>query len=288
MKIDKRRLAANFDAVAAHYESEAVLQRTVSSRLLERLEYLLIKPERILDLGSGTGLGARSLARNYSGVDLTQLDLSRQMLLQSRAQKKMFQKKQAYVCADQESLPFKDDVFDLIFSSLSVQWSENFSQTAKEITRILRPDGLFVFSSLGPGTLSELKSSWEKIDDSTHVNDFHDIRQLGDMLIESGLSDPVLDSEVITLTYNSCMDLLKDLKRTGVANVSLERRKTLTGKFRLAKLGKSYESFRSEGKLPSSYEVIYGHAWGCATTKYEAEKKLNFIDMQTLKARQDV
>lgn len=285
MRIDKMVLATNFDAVSGHYEEAAVLQKTVLDRTLERLEYLLIKPVKILDLGSGTGLGGRALTKRFSGSGIVQLDLSKKMLQQSRNSEKIFRRKSAYVCADQENLPFDSNSFDLVFSNLSVQWSEDFSRTANEITRILRPNGLLVFSSLGPKTLTELKISWAATDDAVHVNEFDDIRSLGDVMLQSGLIDPVLDSEMITLTYDSHTDILKDLKRTGVVNVRSERRKTLTGKNRLAKFGEAYEAFRQEGKLPASYEVIYGHAWA-PEKKKQAYKNEQHFPLSDLTLRQ--
>jgi malonyl-CoA O-methyltransferase len=266
------RIRAAFDRAAPGYEQAAVLQREVSSRLLERLQYIKITPRRVLDLGAGTGTGTRALRRQYPRAEIVALDCAPAMLRQLRSQAGLWDrllKRTPTVCADAHRLPFPDRSFELVFSSLTLQWCEDPSQVLREAFRVLRPGGALVFSTLGPDTLKELRASWAVADGSAHVNEFIDMHLIGDMLVEAGFADPVMDMEYITLTYKDVTDLLRDLKQIG-ANTLLAggsghevARHSLTGKGRLAAMRKAYAAYRTgEGLHPATYEIVYGLAWG--------------------------
>jgi malonyl-CoA O-methyltransferase len=266
------RIRAAFDRAAPRYEEAAVLQREVSSRLLERLQYIKITPQRVLDLGAGTGTGTRALLRQYPGAQIVALDYAPAMLRQLRSQAGLWdrlRKRTLTVCADAHQLPFPDRSFELVFSSLTLQWCEDPAQVLREAFRVLRPGGALVFSTLGPDTLKELRASWAVADGSAHVNEFIDMHLIGDMLVETGFADPVMDMEYITLTYKDVTELLRDLKQIG-ANTLLTggtghavARHSLTGKGRLAAMRKAYAAYRTgEGLYTATYEIVYGLAWG--------------------------
>lgn len=272
-RIDRIRSA--FDRAAPYYEESAVLQREVTERLLERLQYIKVRPERVLDLGAGTGTGTRGLRRQYPEAELVALDCSPAMLgeLESRAGfRERWRGRTLTVCADAHALPFPDHAFELVFSSLTLQWCENPGRVFQEIFRVLKPGGALLFSTLGPDTLRELRASWTAADPAgRHVNEFIDLHIIGDLLVETGFADPVMDMEHITLTYREVDVLLRDIKRIG-ANTVLEegdgvpedrRPRGLTGKGRLAAVRRAYEAYRTpEGLYPATYEIVYGLAWG--------------------------
>ena len=118
-----------------------------------------------------------------------------------------------------------------------------------------------MFSTLGPDTLHELRNSWQSVDGYNHVNAFIDMHDVGDAMIRSRLADPVMDVETITMTYHEVMQLMRDLKTLGAHNMTSGRPGGLTGKQRIKAMSEAYESYRSNGLLPASYEVVYGHAW---------------------------
>lgn len=260
---DKRRMAAGFDAAAADYDRLAVLQQTVEAGLLERLQMMRIAPRRILDLGAGTGNAARALARQYRGGRVIQADLAPNMLRQSRSQSRRWLSRQQYICADAESLPLAGGSVDLVFSSLMLQWCPDPARAFAEIRRILRPGGLFLFSSLGPATLQELRECWEEAGDADviHVNGFHDMHLVGDALLQAGFADPVMEMDALILTYDRARDLMRELKKLGARNVTAGRRRSLTGRRRMEQVTAAYEKRRVDGRLPATYEVVYGHAW---------------------------
>jgi malonyl-CoA O-methyltransferase len=257
---DKPRVAAAFDQAARDYDEIAAFQRVVAERLLERLDYMRIAPDAILDLGAGTGRAARALARRYTRAEIVESDLALGMLRRQRGFSRWFRRRKA-VCADAESLPFGDRSFDLAFSSLMLQWCNDPGRAFAEMRRVLRPGGLFIFSTLGPDTLRELRESWASADDDAHVNVFIDMHDLGDALVRAGLSEPVMETERFTLSYADGHALMRDLKSLGARNANAGRRRTLTGRARLEGMLRAYEKHRRDGRLPATYEVVYGHAW---------------------------
>ena len=255
----------SFNAAARHYHASAILQRTIADRLLESLEALRIRPARSLDLGSGAGYGALRLRQRFKKSRVLQLDLSEDMLREARRKTARFFSRDHFLCADAVSLPLADQVIDLVFSNVMLQWRPAPDAIFAELRRVLKPGGLFVFSSLGPDTLRELRESWRAVDDHPHVHAFLDMHDIGDALIRNGLADPVLNTEHLTLTFRDPRRLMRDLKNTGAANINAGRRRSLTGKRRWQRMLRHYEAWRADGVLPATFEVIYGHAWALGT-----------------------
>ncbi|MCK5092141.1 MAG: methyltransferase domain-containing protein, partial [Gammaproteobacteria bacterium] len=162
---------------------------------------------------------------------------------------------------DAEILPLKENSCDLIFSNLTLQWCNDLNNTFKEFSRVLKPGGLLLFTSFGPDTLIELRSSWAAVDDFQHVSGFIDMHHVGDALLNAGLADPVMDTENFTLTYSDVYKLMRDLKAVGARNAVYGRNHSLTGKQHLKAMIEEYEKYRCDGVIPATYEVVYGHAW---------------------------
>lgn len=262
--IDKQAMRAAFDKAAASYDAAAVLQLEVARRLVERTELVKMTPVRILDLGSGTGFISQLLAERYAKAKITAVDLALNMLKQARSKttfKQRWNKKFNYVNAEVENLPFADNSVDLIISGLTLQWCQDLETVFKEFRRVLAPGGLLLFSSFGPDTLKELRASWAEVDELPHVNTFMDMHEVGDIMLRSGFADPVMDMEMLTVTYNDVKTVMQDLKQIGAHNVMQGRSHNMTGKSKLQKMMQAYEQFRTDGVLPVSHEIIYGHAW---------------------------
>lgn len=269
--LDRRAVRAAFGRAAQSYDAAAVLQREIADRLLARLEYIRLAPQRILDLGCGTGYLTRQLARQYPRVPRIGLDLAWPMARAARQRGPLpwglhrIWSRSRFVVADAEALPLATASVDLIISSLTLQWCDP-ERVFAECRRVLRPGGLLLFTTFGPDTLTELRSAWRAADSATHVHDFLDMHDVGDALVRTGFADPVMDVERLTLTYAEVTGLLRDLKAIGAHNAVLQRAAGLTGKARYARFSAAYESFRNaEGRLPASYEVVYGHAWAGET-----------------------
>lgn len=258
--LDRGRVAQAFDRAATNYDEHAALQTEVERRLLERVEYFELEPARVLDLGCGTGRGSLALEAMFPEAEIISLDRSPNMLHLAGARRSADSPPR--VCADMHHLPFASRRFDLVFSSLAVQWSSDEPGLFSEVLRVLRPGGLFLFTSFGPDTLLELRSAWATVDERPHVHDFVDLRDLGDALVKVGFMDPVMDRELLTLQYDDAMTLMRDLKGIGAGNAATGRTTGLTGKGQLRQVLQAYESFKRDGHYPASYEVVYGATFG--------------------------
>lgn len=270
--IDKRLVSMAFDAAAKDYDAVSLLQQTVADRLIESLDLIKINPLSILDLGSGTGYGSKRLKQRFKRARYFQCDISIEMLKVAHKHSPAFFSRNHFLCADAGKLPLLDNQFDLVFSSLMLQWCDNLDVVFAEVKRLLKPGGMFLFASFGPDSLKELRECWQRVDEHVHVNAFVDMHDIGDALMRKGLSEPVLNVEHIVLTYDDCKQLMRELKSIGAHNVNEGRRKSLTGKQRINKVVAHYETFRSENKLPATYEVVYGHAWQRQSVKSSARE----------------
>lgn len=256
---NKQRIKKHFDAKADCYESSAVLQHEVCDRMIERLDWVTLQPDVVLDAGSGTGWGVQKLLQRYKKSKILALDLSHQMLLQTRS-KGGWLRKPGLICADAESIPLADESVDLVFSNLMLQWCQA-EKVFQEFHRVLKPNGLLMFATFGPDTLKELRYSWSQVDDRIHVNEFTDMHDLGDALMATGFAEPVMDMDLITLTYQDARSVMKDLKAIGANTPVKNPVNGLTTPGKLKKVFEAYEKYRKSGLLPATYEVVYGHAW---------------------------
>lgn len=260
-RVDKQQARRSFGNAVDSYDEAAALQREVGQRLVERLDLVRLTPGRILDLGCGTGDITDALMSRYRKADVVSLDLAFPMVQQSRRRGGWFRKPRG-VCADAEALPFQADSFDLVVSNLMLQWCQDLDRVFADLLRVLRPGGLLLFTTFGPDTLRELRDSWERVDSGhTHVNAFIDMHDIGDALIRTRFAEPVMDVEHMIITYQNVNRLMRDLKALGAHNVTAGRHKGLTGKNKMAGMMSAYETFRVDGLLPASYEVVHGHAW---------------------------
>ena len=282
-ELDFAEVRRAFDHAAASYDAHAVLQREVSDRLQARLDFITLQPERVLDVGSGTGYGLSQLRARYAEAELCALDIAPAMLTAARARlpqpgwlRRALPRllpggspQSLILCADMGRLPLAANSMNLIWSSLALQWAHDLDATLKGFHQVLAPGGLLIFATFGPDTLKELRTAFSVIDDAPHVNQFIDLHDIGDMLINAGFSSPVMEMEMLTLTYADLKSLMRDLKGIGAHNAASARRRGLLGKSAWARLEQAYERQRLEGRLPATFEVIYGHAWAGDKTRRE-------------------
>lgn len=265
-KIDKKRMRAAFGRAAAAYDAAAVMQHEVFERMFARLDLVKMQPALVLDAGCGTGWGQARLVERYSQAQVLALDIALPMVQLAAKRPSWWSKllgrsRQAYVCADIEALPIQQNSVDMVWSNLAIQWCNDIDLTFRELHRTLRPDGLLMFSTFGPDTLMELRAASSNDETHSHVNRFFDMHDIGDALVRAGFADPVMDVERFTLTYDDVLSLMRDLKIIGAHNSMEGRRRGLEGKSFLRQLAENYERFRQDGRLPATYEVVYGHAW---------------------------
>jgi malonyl-CoA O-methyltransferase len=253
----------SFERASRGYDRAAVLQADVRRRLLARLAYVKLEPQVIVDAGCGTGHARRELKRLHPRARVIALDIAPGML-HAAARQRGWLRRFERVCADAQRLPLADASVDLLYSNLMLQWCDDLDALFAEFRRVLKPRGLLTFSTFGPDTLKELRTAWASVDGHTHVHRFIDMHDIGDALVRAGLSEPVLDVEPFTLTYDDVLALMRDLKAIGAHNAAAGRAPGLTGRGRLSAMSAAYERYRNAGRLPATYEVVYGQAWGRA------------------------
>ncbi len=275
--IDRHSMRESFERAAAHYDEAAVLQREVGKRMLERLDYMRIDPQNIVDIGAGTGTQTALLKKRFRKANVFALDIAQPMLRYAKKRSGLL--KPFYcLCADMQQLPLATNSVDMLFSNLALQWSTDLDATFAEFRRVLKPGGMLLYTTLGPDTLQELRASWETVDGYTHVNHFLDMHDIGDAMLRAGLAEPVMDVERITMTYEDVLTLMRDLKVLGAHNVTQQRPRGLTGRQRMNAVITAYEQFRRDNILPATWEVVYGHAW--APVKQEQGK----VEVQLVKS----
>jgi len=263
-RIDTRLARRRFARAAGTYADASRLESEVAVRMLERLDYVKLAPRRILDAGSGPP--RRLFAKRYPKAEAIAIDFSLEML---RARKKrLFERNSPRaVCADLARLPLADGCVELAWSNMALHWLGEPLAALKELQRVLAPEGLLMFSTLGPDTLKELRAAAGE----ARVHAFADMHDLGDMLVASGFSAPVMDMEILQIAYRDAAALLADLRGSGQTSARLDRPRGLAGRRFAAALRAAL------GAAPrATFEVVYGHAWKVAPRAADDAKAMRF------------
>lgn len=255
------------------------LRREVAVRMHERLQLVKIDPSAVLDAGCGEGGDLSMLQNQYGKAYVLGLDAAPAMLAQAQRQhmaalssmNRLLAKwlpaslgaglSAGLVSADFSQLPLSAQSVELVWSNLALHWHPQPDRVFAEWRRVLRVDGLLMFSCFGPDTFKELRVAFAGIDAAAHALPFVDMHDLGDMLVNAGFSTPVMDMEVITVTYATPEKLLDDVRAWG-GNPLLTRRASLMGRSSRARVCQALEAMRRpDGLIPLTFELIYGHAF---------------------------
>lgn len=268
---DSRQVRRAFSRSAASYAAAAQLQHHVEARLLESLDYLddpALKrepPQRVLDLGCGTGSAAMAMQKRWPKAQVLAMDIALPMLQQARRASSHwnpFVRTPQVVCADARALPLAEGSVDVLFSNLCLQWVDDLDAVLVGFRRVLKPGGLLLVSTFGPETLWELHDAFAHADDHPHVSPFGDIAGFGDALVRASFHQPVIDREVDTTYYQDLPSLMRELRAIGATNALHSRRTTLTGRARFTAAAKVYDGMRGDdGLLPATWETISAMAW---------------------------
>jgi malonyl-CoA O-methyltransferase len=274
--VDPDAVRRAFARAVDTYDAGAALQREIGARMAERLDYVKITPAAILDAGCGTGEAIGDLGVRYPAARVVALDIALPMVMTARrrvgAGRSAFRRllrpfasrgavEPAFVCGDINRLPFAGVAYDLVWSNLALQWVNDLPRAFAEFRRVLKVGGLLSFTTFGPDTLREVRSAFTGLDGHTHTNRFVDMHDIGDMLVHAGFADPVMDMEYVTLTYDSPRALLAELKAIGATNRTRGRPTGLMGRARFARALARLDALRRDGRIPATFEVVYGHAW---------------------------
>ena len=256
-----------FDMRAACFVASAALPREVGRRLIERLQYIRLTPQRILDVGCGPAETRAPLSAQYPRADWIGLDISERMLKAARTEgaptraNRWLRGASSYrIVGDGGQLPIADNSVDLVFSNLMLHWHPQPHSVFPEWKRVLTTDGLLMFSCFGPDTLKELRAAAAVLPHARPMP-FVDMHDFGDMMVASGFATPVMDAETLTLTYPSPQALLHEVRALG-GNPRDDRARALPSTAQAHALLRALKAQRGDdGRIRLTFEVAYGHAW---------------------------
>ena len=249
----------------------------------ERLSLVRLAPRQVLDAGCGTGADLPALQKRYPQAQIIGLDGAHAMLQATRerqnaalssmnrllsqwlpARRSKRGLEAGVLCGDFGRLPFDVNALDLVWSNLALHWHPQPDRVFAEWRRVLRVNGLLMFSCFGPDTFQQLRSAFAHAADGgaqERVLPFVDMHDFGDMLVNAGFSTPVMDMETITVTYESADRLLADVRAWG-GNPLASRPRGLFGRLAMSRFTAALEAMRDDvGRIPLTFEVIYGHAF---------------------------
>ena len=268
------------------------LRREISARMHERLQLVRIAPQRVLDAGCGAGADLGLLQKVFPGAQIVGLDAAPAMLAAAQAPASKLAALNQFLsklmpakagidlaCGDFADLPLAATSTELVWSNLALHWHPQPDRVFAEWRRVLRVNGLLMFSCFGPDTFKELKAAFAVADCAPHALPFVDMHDFGDMLVDAGFSTPVLDMETITVTYATAHALLADVRAWG-GNPLATRRRTLMGKLAWQRVQDALEKARRpDGKLGLTFEIIYGHAFRPAPRTTAAGESIIRFDL---------
>ena len=230
--------------------------------LLERLDGIRTAPRRILDLGAGTGSMARRVARRFRDAEVLSVDPVPVLLHRARARAPRWFSRHRHVAGEAERLPLATHCVDLIVSNVAMPWFDPVDDALAECLRTLRPGGLLLLSTLGPGTLKELAAAWPGGGGPPRMHPFADMHVLGDALVHAGFADVVMDVQRMRLEAPDFRSLCRILSRSGCSGALAARRRGLTAVETFRAAAARYDALRDAGgALPVSVELVFGHAW---------------------------
>jgi malonyl-ACP O-methyltransferase BioC len=214
MSFDKKIIDYNFSSKVNEYNLKANIQKKVAKKLckifIENSAGKTPNKIKILDLGSGTSFVSRNLLKNIDNCEIYELDLSLKMLNNYQKNSKKISK----ICGDIENLPFVESSFDVIISSFSLQWLENFDNLFSNLYKILKPRGILAFSIPDNKSFEELKDS------PFSINKMPDNQELANILLKNQFTKKTLINEKNYEKFSNLIEILKSFKKIGV-NYSL-------------------------------------------------------------------
>ena len=250
------------DRAAGSFDQADFVHGVTRDGLLARMRPMTAEATVVLDLGAATGSAVPLLQKRFRRARVVAVDRSASMLRIARSKRGLLSK-QREIQADARALPFADASIDVVFSNLMLPWLDSPDAAFTEIARVLRKDGLFAFSTLGPDSLLEIRRAWQAADEATHVKQFPDMHDVGDALVRAGLRDPVLDVDRLAVSYGSSDALFRDLTAVGARNSLRGRQPGLMGRDRLQRFVDSL--FTAGTGCSLTLELVYGHCWGAGT-----------------------
>jgi malonyl-CoA O-methyltransferase len=253
----RSQVRRSFSNAANSYVSVASHQKRVAEKLVSYYKMFYLSENEgdvVLDLGSGTGFVSDACSEKKLFKQIINLDISEAMLHNSQAINKTNKK----ICADLQSLPFKNSSIELCLSSYAFQWAHCIEKLFSELYRVLKPGGMLFFSIPGPETFNELKNAWLDVDDAVHVHDFCNDKEILNTAFSHGFKALHYNQVYDVLEYGDQKSALQHIKKIGAHNLDEGREKSLLGKQRYLDFSKAFQKYsNSTTECTLSYESYF-------------------------------
>lgn len=276
-----------FSNIVSDYDTNSILQQEVGTRILKRLDFIQTSPNSILDAGCATGFFSRKLSKIFPKARVLGVDISTEMINFAN-KKKRWLSRQKFKVLDLTQIPIENHKFDFIFCNLTLPWIEDINHCFDQWKQQLNPEGLLMFSTLGPDSFKELKSELLRVDPDLPMMNFIDMHDIGDALLKNNFTDPVMDTEILNFVYDNQPQMIRELKSSGMLQLILgEKFHPLCQllQYQQENSGKTNNDYLEiispqNPEFSLTAEVIYGHAWGNDKLSM-SEQKINNEKEQT-------
>lgn len=276
--INPQRIHADFQRLGYRGDQNMTVSKALGENLMQRLPTFNLQPKVIVDLGAGSGLSTKTLAQHYPHSTVIAVDYALSPL------QNLGESKGVALCARAELLPFADNSVGLLFCHMMLHWCANPEAVIHEIQRILKPNGVLLFSVLGPDSLTELRLACLTLSDKPYVPPFTDMHNWGDLLQQTQFKNPVVDVDYFSLYYKNFTQLMFEL-RQGPTYFLQDMNKGLITPRQWQRLEKAYEAYRDEYGLVVTLEVVYGIAFGRALTQQDDQLQETSIPVQNVQRK---
>lgn len=259
---DRNQVRRNRDRAAATFAKHDFLKREFTDRVADRMADIQRSFPRLLDLGSHDGI-LRDYLDPKLGVEwIVSLDPSERFAHAAAA-------RGPAVAAEEEMLPFAPGSFDAVVSTLSLHWVNDLPGALVQARMALKPDGLFLGAMLGGETLHELRAALTAAEIDVlggagpRVSPFAELQDAAGLMQRAGFALPVVDSDIITVTYENALLLMRELRGMGEGNAIADRRKTATPKAVFLRAAEIYAERHAgpDGRIPASFQILYLTGW---------------------------
>nr|CAG4641025.1 EOG090X09JT [Eulimnadia texana] len=261
---EAKKLQRDRAARAANASLYDYLKDEVGYRVADRVYDINRTFANVLDLGCGRGHVSKNLSKD-NVTHLTMTDISPKMLETAAVPEDVPCTKQVI---DEENLPFAENSFDLILSSLNLHWVNNLPGTFQQLQRCLKSDGAFIGSVFGGGTLYELRGALQLAETereggfAQHISPFTEIRDIGGLMNRAGFSMLTIDTEEIKIGYPSMFELMHDLQGMGESNATWIRKSHLHRDTLFSAAAIYQELYgNKDGTIPATFQIIYMIGW---------------------------
>lgn len=250
---DKRIIERNFSRYAGCYDKYAVVQNFLASKLVEKIEpgELL----KILDVGCDTGNYTKLLREKFPLAEIKAVDISREMI--KTAKNKLKKREINFVIADAEKIAISEE-FDLITSNASFQWFASLRSALADYRKLLRKNGVILFSIFGPRTLHELSASLKELftkDAGISASTFVNKHRLCEVL-KGIFKKTSIEEEIFEEKNDSLWQLLSKIKYTGTRGCGING-----AKLRRAQINELEKIYKKRfGNLVATYQIFYCRA----------------------------